>query len=285
MRRILIFTGIAGIVGGVGTLVLGSSCDIECVQDTRPSVIVRFHEPDGSSLRPVSATEVSYELRSPALDEDSLEEDMTALPRHQRAGCLDEGCTRWAVGADQSGTFEIDAEVCGRTYTASADVPLSLDGCHAETQYLDVEVDCEEVPPMDSGGERCDASARPSVFVYVAQQYDDYLQAVPVDRVWFEYEGRIADARCAAVDTSGACATWVAGWDMPGRFRVFTSWCDTEVSQTVSVEATEDGCHVDTEFVVLPVSTRGCLETEPERPDTPHPPGWLPDDPSEEAYG
>lgn len=52
---------------------------------------------------------------------------------------------------------------------------------------------------------------------------------------------------------------------------MFTEYCDTVVSETVQVPMDPTGCHVDTQYVVLPVSTRGCLTDTQEEPPEPEP--------------
>jgi hypothetical protein len=120
-------------------------------------------------------------------------------------------------------------------------------------------------PRPDSGVRACDSSARPSVFVYVARDRGNYLEATPVDQVWFEHEGETAPALCAMVDVdeSEPCSIWIAGWEQVGRFRVFTQWCDVLVEEVVTVATTDDGCHPHTEFVILPASSRGCVTSVP----------------------
>lgn len=278
-KRILIFTGVGGILGGLGTLALGSSCDLECVQDDRPSVVVRFRSPNGSSISPVSASEVTFEHRSHPADDEAHEDTLAIDPPTERAVCLDHACSMWSIGADETGRFDIEATVCGKTHEVVAEVEADIDGCHAATQYVDVTIDsadCDGENLAEAEPKRCDLTARPSALVYVASEHDDYLQAEPVERVWYQYqdEERVREATCATgpLDEDGKCSLWLAGWEQPGRFRIYTQWCDTVVRETAAVEMTEDGCHVDTEFVVLPVSTRGCETSEPADIDPTQPP-------------
>jgi hypothetical protein len=279
-RRILVFTGLIGLGGGLATLALGSSCDAECIREDRPSVIARILEVEGGVTTPVSASALTYHFLGHSRTPEASEGSFTARPLKGTGYCLDSTCTSWALGVDQAGMFDIEVEACGKTWTQRVDVPFDEEACHAETEEIAVIVDCDEARPVVAQG-TCDAGARPSVFVYVAREYDDYLEAVPVDRVWYEHEGRVAEATCAAVDVDAdeGCSVWIAGWEMEGRFRISTTWCDTVVSETVSVEMTDDGCHVKSEFVVLPVSTRGCVTSEPAPEDPGDPPG------PREAYG
>ncbi|MCB9717215.1 MAG: hypothetical protein H6712_25420 [Myxococcales bacterium] len=109
----------------------------------------------------------------------------------------------------------------------------------------------------------CDHMARPSVYVLPVVEHDDYLLPAPVDMVWFQHEGETYEARCIATD-EGCTGPWVAGYELEGPITVSTEYCETVVSQSVKVGRTEDGCHVATEYVILPVSTQGCEATKPE---------------------
>lgn len=279
--RTIVFTGMAGLAGGLITLAVGSSCDVECMPDDRPSIVVAFHGVEGTARIPQAATSVTYRFRGVDDDGDAIEDSLTTAPVREDGYCLDRDCTRWVVGTDQVGTFDIEAVVCGQTVHEQVEVPLAPDGCHPQMQHLSIAVTCPDVPPdppLRADTETCDKMARPSTFVYVGQMHDDYLQAVGVERVWFEHAGRVAEANCAGPDVDpGECAVWTAGWELEGRIEVFTQWCDAIVSEQVTVGRTQDDCHVETEFVMLPVSTRGCLTGQTPEPDDPTPHGG-PDD-------
>src|SRR5262245_54161484 len=112
-RRVLVFTGLAGLVGGLGTVVVGSSCDVECVPDDRPSIVVRVVEREGSVLRPVTAAAVGWRFRGLDDDGDATTNSLTVPPIDNEAKCLDEACTRWGVGTDEAGHFDIEVTACG----------------------------------------------------------------------------------------------------------------------------------------------------------------------------
>lgn len=275
-RRFFVLTGAVGFAGGIATLALGTSCDVECMPDDRPSILLRFHTTDGTIQVPQSATSVTYRFRGFDDDGDATEDTLTTPIADEDGYCLDADCTRWVVGTDQAGIFDIEAVVCGKTYHEQIRAPLADDGCHPEIQHVAIGVTCDEEPELPLRDEiRCDEMARPSTMVFVGQTGDDYLLPVAVERVWFEHADRTAEATCAWRDTvAGGCSVWTAGWELEGRISVFTQWCDTVVSETVTVGRTADGCHVDTEFVMLPVSTRGCLTSEtPDGPGDPPGPG------------
>jgi len=114
----------------------------------------------------------------------------------------------------------------------------------------------------------CDRMARPSVHALVVRQYTDYFLPVDVDAVWFEHDGNTFEARC--IEGPNGCEAWIAGYDLVGPITVSTEHCDEVVSETVVVESTEDGCHAQTQFMMLEVDTRGCLTaTNPPQPPPP----------------
>lgn len=120
----------------------------------------------------------------------------------------------------------------------------------------------------------CDRMARPSVYVKVVRRFTDYYVPVDVDAVWFEHDGQTSEALCVLGDRG--CETWLAGYDLLGPIVVSTEHCGDVVSETVVVEPTADGCHADTRFMMLEVSTRGCLTSNdpPPSPPPPSPPPW-----------
>lgn len=269
-RTLVIITGAAWI-GGIATAVAALSCDVEtCETDPQPSAIVRFWAQDGSTRVPVQAHSVRFQVHPQGGDPQA---DLATPPALQNGRCLDRGCSQWALGSDQAGRVQIWGEACGQSYTAETTVELDKLACHAVTEYVDIEVDdahCpvgpERLPPWD-----CDKMAHPSVHVVVAKRYDDYFAPVDVDMVWFESHGRTFEARCLQGD-DGKCMAWMAGYELEGPITVSTEHCDTVVSKTVDVQQIPDSCHVRTEYMMLEVSTRGCLTAEQE--DPPPPPQW-----------
>ena len=116
----------------------------------------------------------------------------------------------------------------------------------------------------------CDYAARPSVHVVPVRRFDYYNQVDDVDSLWFVHAGKTHEARC--LDSEGTCSgTWIAGYELEGRIEVSTEYCDKVVSKSVEVGRTEDGCHVETEFMLLEVDTTGCLTGQ--TPPTPPPVG------------
>ncbi len=126
----------------------------------------------------------------------------------------------------------------------------------------------QDPPPV------CDRATRPSVHVVPVKQAGDLYMPVGVDMVWFTHDGVTQEARCIH-DDDGCSEAWVGGYDLVGPIKVSTEYCDTMVSQSVKVHPTEDGCHAQTEFILLEVSTLGCL-TDRIPSDDPRPPSDWP---------
>lgn len=272
-NKLLIITGAAAWIGGVATAIAALSCDVEtCETDPQPSAIVRLWAMQGSARVPIQGDSVRFQVHPTGGDPAT---DLAATPALQTGRCLDATCSQWALGHDQAGRVQIWAEACEKDYTAEVTVELDAMACHAVTQYVDIEVDdarCpvgpERLPPWD-----CDKMAHPSVHVMVAKRMDDYYQPVDVDMVWFEHGGRTFEARCIQGE-DGHCLAWLAGYELGGPITVSTEYCDTVVSQVVQVQPIPDSCHVETEYMILEVSTRGCLTAAGMEPAPPPPPRW-----------
>jgi hypothetical protein len=263
-------------IGGLVTAMAALSCDVEtCETDPQPSVIVRFWTQVGSARVPVQADSVRFQVQPTGGDAQA---DLASPPGLHNGRCLDEACSQWALGSDQAGYVRIWAEACDRSYTAETSVELDAMACHALTQHVDIEVDGASCPmdperlplPPPPPPTGCDEMAHPSVHVVVAKRYEDYFVPVDVDAVWFQYAGHTFEARCLQGDQG--CYAWIAGYELEGPITVSTEHCDTVVSETVTVHSLPDGCHVQTEYMVLEVSTLGCLATEQEDPPPPPPP-------------
>jgi hypothetical protein len=240
-----------------------------CSLEARPSVLVSVARRVPGGLIPFAPTAVHAQWRAV---------DATA-PQTVSGRCLDEGCTRWALGHEQAGTFDVRVEACGETFGQEVEVGKTADGCHVETQQITVLVEnaaCAEAPVTVAAAPvatPCDLVAAPSAIVTVAQDGGDVLIPVPAAEVWFSTDRRRQPAYCIdPTADGGGCSTWVAGWELDGPMTVGTEWCEREVEKSFRVEKTEDGCHVQTRFVSLLVDGTGCLQAKPQ-PPVPPPPG------------
>ncbi len=281
MRNVLIITGLVSVIGATGTLLFSSSCDGTCSGEEQASVLVRFAGPDGASVEADKVDFVRFGLLSgdPEMGPDTL----STPPQMTSVACADRPCTSWNAGIEQEGVLKVEASYCGHVQTATMRVNLDEDGCHVDTQNLTFAVNeamCDSEPREDElpvGTQpTCDRVAHPSVFVYVARNYEDFLVGQPVERLWWKHhspdgEEHRGEGICAhPTENKDGCIAWYVGWELEGNFDVFTEMCETEVNTTVRVSKTKGACHVDTQFVVLEPSTGGCLTAKP----APPPPGW-----------
>lgn len=184
-------------------------------------------------------------------------------PSNPRTLFIVTGVAAWLGGlATAFSVSSCDVDPCGM----NPDDPQCQPDPYADRQTPGSAV---QRPPPE-----CDYAARPSVHVAPVRRLDDYFTAVEVDAVWFQHDGQTHEALCITTDT-GCIGAWIAGYELEGPITVFTEYCDTVVSQTVEVGRTADDCHVQTEFMLLEVSTAGCLTApEPSGPPPPPPGPW-----------
>jgi hypothetical protein len=219
-----------------------------CTMENRPSMVIELWDPEKGTAVPIEGERVyaTYNDESAAIN----------------GKCLDDGCSIWAIGIEQDGLFNVYADVCGVESTMEVRVPKTEDECHVETQYKLMEVDssnCKKpitaVPPP-AAGPNCDRMAHPSAMVFVSLDHGDAWEQIPTDSVWFEHDDTREKATCLDGDCS--LGLWIAGWEQEGRFEVHTEVCGKQFSTEYSVPKTEDGCHVETQYIPLMVDQEAC---------------------------
>lgn len=262
-----------------------------CTLEARPSVLVSIVGQVDSHLVPLPADRVFYRVHEPAAPEHPTTNE-SPPPEVPNTGempgiCLNEKCSMFAAGFERTGDFEVGAEVCGQVVTANATVGKTSNGCHVQTQQIQLMADaskCEglQVPVATSPNPqpRCDREAHASAFVFPVTDGGDVWIPYPTENLYFMHDGTRYEGYCAQTAANGKCTWWVVGWGRTGRFQVFTETCDVESGVLFSVEPSEDGCHPDTEFVPVFVDTRGCIRSvwPPEGnppPKTPAITGWV----------
>lgn len=227
-----------------------------CTLSARPSVIANVVTFLDDMMVPLAPDRAFYRW-SGATDKDE-----------QPAVCLNEECSTFAAGYEQVGHFIVGAEVCGETITGEATVEKSADGCHVETQWLNLAVDaskCEkideiaapELPPPPAG---CEAEIVASAFLFPVDIEGDMVMAHGTDKLVYIRDGERHDGYCARTGDNGKCEWWIAGWGHSGRFEAFTEACGVETAVEYSVEMREDGCYPKTEHIYVSVDTRGCIQ-------------------------
>jgi hypothetical protein len=97
-----------------------------CTLEARPSVLVSVMGQVDSHLVPLPADRVFYEVHRPG------EPSTGQMP----GVCLNETCSMFAAGFEQTGSFEVGAEVCGEVITAKVRVDKTSNGCHVNTQQI-----------------------------------------------------------------------------------------------------------------------------------------------------
>jgi hypothetical protein len=235
-----------------------------CTLEARPSVIVDVLAEQDGRLVPIRPERVFY----------SWEEDPGT--RQWPGYCMKPDCSKFIAGWEQTGTFRVAAEVCGRVVTESVEVAKTEDGCHVDTQNVALvatELACA-APPFVAAPEipTCDRRANPSAYVFVVEDGTDVWLPHYVDDLTVWHGSTRSKGWCVDGRTDGRCSTFIAGWEQEGRFRVQTETCGEVIGTAFAVPMAEDGCHVLTQYVPLFVNTTGCVTAVPPGPGTPPPP-------------
>lgn len=243
-----------------------------CTLEARPSVLVSVVGQVDSHLVPLATDRVFYEVHEPSTPEHptkSVRPNSGELP----GVCLNEACSLFAAGFERTGGFEVGAEVCGEVVTTRVTVGKTSDGCHVETQHVQLMGDASKCKPPVSAATsvhpkpECNAKDMPpSAFVFPVTDGGDVWLPYPTKALHFVHDGETHRAYCARPAASGKCTWWVVSGGLTGRFRAFTETCGIETAVSFSVETTEDGCYPVTEYVPVFMDTHGCIR-----------PAWPPD--------
>jgi hypothetical protein len=266
-------------------MVEGSELDVRydqktCTLEARVSVLVSVVGQVDSHLVPAPTDRVFYSVHQPPTPEHPDHPTQGVHPQHpdhperpntgELAGmCLNEDCSLFAAGFEQTGDFTVGAEVCGEVVTAKVTVGKTSDGCHVETQQLRLVADlsnCKtqldvKVPAIEPRPQCEGVEMRASAFVLPVTDGGDVWLPYPTEKLIYVHEGARHLGYCAREAANGKCTMWVAGFGHTGRFQAFTETCGIESAVTFSVEPTEDGCYPDTEFVPVFVDTHGCIRS------------------------
>jgi hypothetical protein len=260
--KIFIATGAIAIIGGLATSSLVSSCDTVCTTESRASVVINVVDENGD---PIHADKVTY-----TVTDDAGPRSSAPVPGAEAAECADDDCTEWVAGYETEGLFVITAEVCGRTVEGRANVEMTEDGCHVETEHLVLEadtlncarprsVDMSELgitfPEPEPGLEitapepqLCTREARPSVLLSMVDGEGETARPVTPYGVHYQIDGgQLYSGMC--LDES--CHQVAVGWEQTGTFSIFAIHQDKLYEASATVGMTEDGCHVDTEDVSI----------------------------------
>ena len=233
-----------------------------CTLEARPAVLVSVMQSFGDYYGPVNG-------------------EATVLYRHWdgsewgeilEAQCIDEDCTRAALGFGVPGIYVLGAFACGDGQLGVVEVGETEDGCHVETVHAsfvldDVDPACRAdidswasssaglgLTPSPGGVDTvqapCEPRAKsPSVIAMTGVIEGDIAWPRTPDQIVAKHESEEQATSMTCIDDD--CSTFVHGWDQAGEFEVSAEICGTWVSQTVEVQATADGCHVDTVWVPM----------------------------------
>jgi len=260
------------------TLLVGTACDVPNAEE-QAAVRVHVTGVDGQEVHPEQIDFVRYRLVNQNPQADTSDQQPAT-----EAFCIDADCREWVLGAGEAGLFEIEASYCGRLQTTTVPVDSAEDSetiaaeevtfafnpalCQGTTDTNPLPKQGNEDPQgaeLDTDETICDMRAHPSAYVYIARRFGDFLKVEPVDELQWRYvddgEMTVETGDCRHPSEDG-CGAWSVGWEQPGRIEVFTEWCGTEVSKTIFVPMTDDGCHVETQYVTLLVETTGCLSAD-----------------------
>jgi hypothetical protein len=248
-----------------------------CTLEARVSVLVSVAGEVDSHIVAVAPDRAFYEVHEPATPEQDPPEVAEQLP----GLCLNEDCSLFAAGFERAGDFTVGVEACGETITANVTVGKTSDGCHVETEAVRLLADVSTcntpvsyVPELPKP--TCErVEQRASAFVLPVTDGGDVWIPFPTERLIYVHDGVRHRADCAQETPDGRCTMWVTGWGLTGRFQAFTEACEIESAVSFSVEATEDGCSPDTEFVPVFVDTYGCIRSA--WPPKSNPPPTTPD--------
>ncbi len=219
-----------------------------CTREARPSAIVRMTSGEASNARPVTPYGVYYQIDSGPL---------------MSGTCLDEACHEVATGWEETGTFSIYAIFDERLFEASTVVGMTEDGCHVETEDVDIRigptihgVPVQKGPFLTAAPRECSYEARPSVVLEIVDGEGELAKHVPAKSVWYEMKEIREPTRAMCVHEP--CGSWIVGIEEIGILDIYADVCGEIISTQVKVERTEDGCHAKTEYAKMIAPTEGC---------------------------
>lgn len=209
--------------------------DPMCTLEARPSAIVSLTDERGDEIAGPHAT-VTYSLGS-------------STANHV-APCTDATCEHWRVGYEKSGPISINAAACGGEGATQIDVGMTSDGCHVDTEYVELTVDDANCPTVTTPPPACNPVASPSVVVVPVKKVDDFLLPTDLDSLEISKDERSYPLTCL----DEGCTQWVGPWSTTGVFTIEASACGETIRERV--EVTRGECSVDTQYVILPFEGR-----------------------------
>jgi hypothetical protein len=268
---------------------------MEAIDDADPAEAVAIAPSASALLGDYNANVCTLEARPAALlsvvDQygeplAGLDDEVTLLYTHRgssgewsepREGlCVAAGCERWAIGHGIPGEYVVGAFACADHAVSRLRVGMTEDRCHVDTVsarlQLELAPSCRvaeaidepghdpELPPLDDPAPtRCDPMQpeSPSVVAMTGVIQGDLVIPHPPKELALRYGG--ADQAVSMDCLDEGCTTFASqDYSVAGDFRVRAELCGEVITESVSVEAAEDGCGVQTEWVGLYTSAPQC---------------------------
>jgi hypothetical protein len=115
----------------------------ECEGPLLPSVILEIVDGPSETAGPVGAEVVWYDLDEVQAPTEALcvphfEDPITHMPP--------EVCSKWLIGLEQAGKFDVYATVCNRRYHEVVEVTHQEDGCHVIPERVKIVADITDCP-------------------------------------------------------------------------------------------------------------------------------------------
>lgn len=265
-KKIFIATGTLAVVGGLVTALSASSCDQVCTMEAHPSVTVRFYDSAGLEVSGLPGTTVTWwKVDDPSYGEAPDPAITPPAGSLNDAECTDAVCSAWIAGWEEDGTIEVRANVCGSEYIERIEVPMQADGCHVESQDLDISIDtsgCDTpAPPTHGLVEGCGGQDQ---FSIIASAYTEvpggFIPVRPdvVYGLWKEKETTAEAVPMSGLCLDPECMSYGVGVEQTGFFELQVHACGTVFSHPVEVGMSASGCHVETAQVAVEIDPAQC---------------------------
>jgi hypothetical protein len=195
----------------------------------------------------------------------------------EEAVCANESCTLASFGFGEPGTYLVGAFACGDAQITGVEVGETADGCHVDTAYVPLVLDAPNTDCLQATGiddpEQAQLTSAPSSWILAHEECPlepdnpavvvttgvldgDLLWPMRPERVTSEWVGVGQEVPMQCIDAS--CTTFVTGWGATGTFELSADLCGEQVTKTVEVSPTQDGCNVETQWVGLNVEAGRC---------------------------
>lgn len=229
-----------------------------CTLEARPAALITVLDDRGELLSGDELDGVWW--RNWQSEDEGWSEPLEAL-------CIDEECTHYAIGHATPGSYLVGAFGCEDYTLERFEVELTEDGCHVDTLDVRLTLDAtspacivedDELAPNTASCED-DTRTNPAVIALTGVQQGDMILPWQPKLITARHESESAPSQMNCLDEE--CTQWADGWNQAGEFELEAQLCGQEVTRTVDVDAAEDGCGVETEWVGMYVDAPQCTTT------------------------